>query len=116
MRRGLDDWASYVAAIDVMLNLEKDLGCEFKNEEFDGVKTLRDVVGVVEVRLSSNRRAALQAVDLVTAAARQVQQGGAFFRHLYSESDCDGVLNFDVPLVDVFDPNRWDRRSGLTRS
>jgi hypothetical protein len=111
MRQGLDDWASYVALIELMIHLEEKFSLKLTDEDVGGVKTLRDLVAIVESHLQSPREAKSQAVDLVTAAAREVGRIGLFPWKL----DSDGELDFDVPLVKLFLPNRWDA-DPLTRS
>src|SRR5262245_35941937 len=47
MRHALDDWSTYVIAIELTFELERVLGCRFEDEGLERIKTLRDVVAFV---------------------------------------------------------------------
>src|SRR5262245_14326907 len=51
MRSGLDEWATFVAAIMMMLRLEDRLGTTFNDDDVYRVKSLRDLADVVATRL-----------------------------------------------------------------
>jgi hypothetical protein len=103
MRRGLDDWSTYVIAIELTCVLEKALGCTVTDEGLERVKTLRDVVALIDPAKDS------AAYKAVADAVQQVRRDG-MFKHVYTGPDCDAVVNFDANLADVFMPTRWDQR------
>jgi hypothetical protein len=107
MRQKLDEWGTYVAALELMWALEEHHGLHFEAED-DTFKTLRGLVSVVEARLSSKGAAALRAADLVRFAVRSVRRRPKFLP--VEIPDDNDALDFDAPLIDVFDPDRWDRR------
>jgi|KBSSwiStaDraftv2_1062776.scaffolds.fasta_scaffold22278_3 hypothetical protein len=103
MRQALDDWSTYVIAIELTCELERALGCEFEDKGLEKVKTLRDVIAFV----GPAREAA--AATAMPKAVREVRQEG-MFKHAYTGPDRDAELDFNLGLVEMFMPNRWDQR------
>jgi hypothetical protein len=103
MRRGLDDWSTYVIAIELTSFLEKALGCTVTDEGLERVKTLRDAVAFIDPAKDG------AASKAVADAVQQMRRDG-MFKHVYTGPDCDVALNFDANLVDVFMPTRWNQR------
>jgi hypothetical protein len=72
MRRSLDEWSKFIFPVLLAIELEKQLGCEIKEEELGRVKTLRDLAGAVERRLPPAGTATSQAMSMVKSAAEQI--------------------------------------------
>jgi hypothetical protein len=106
MRQSLDAWSSYILPVLLVLDLENRLGSKIADVEALGhVKTLCDLVVMVERHLPPGDTVTAQAIGMVKSAVEQI-------RRECSIRNCDGcedTLNFDIPLLEAIDPRRWDR-------
>lgn len=109
MRRALDEWATFVAALIMLLRLEDRLGTKFNDDEAYGVKSLRDLANIVAARLEQRDEAAPRSVELTTWAVGELAEspfwGSRPGRRLMAGTS---PLDFDAPLLDVLDPGRWE--------
>lgn len=108
MRNGLDEWATFVAAMLMTLRLEERLETKFTDDEVYRVKALRDLTAIVAARLDSTGGAASPSIELTTWAAGHLAQEPLWRgRPCRSAADA-GPPDLDAPLLDVLDPDRWN--------
>jgi len=112
MRDGLDEWATFVAAMLMMLRLEERLSTKFTEDQFHGVKTLRDLSAIVAARLERTGETASRSVELTTWAVGELAQEPLWGSRPCRFADDSSPLDFDGPLLDALDPGRWDRSKG----
>jgi hypothetical protein len=109
MRNGLDEWATYVAILLMTIRLEDLLETRFTDDEVDGVKTLRDFATVVAWQLENSDEATSRSVELTRWAAGELAED-PFWAGRRPTVGTDR-LDFDVPLLDALEPDRWKCQS-----
>jgi hypothetical protein len=106
MRRVKDEAASYFGLMMLAIYVEDQIGGEFTDEQLEPIKTLSDLVRLVEPRLAANSDAHSRAVALVGAAAGDV-------RRMWGVDgepiDAQGLAR-EIPLLDIIDLRRWESR------
>jgi hypothetical protein len=105
MRNGLDEWATYVAILLMTIRLEDRLEMRFTDDEVDGVKTLRDFATIVASHLGNKDEATSRSVELTRWAAGELAED-PFWAGRRPTVGTD-QLDFDVPLLDALEPDRW---------
>jgi hypothetical protein len=112
MRRGLDEWATYVAILLMTIRLEDRLGFRLTDDEVDGVKTLRDLAAIVASRMENRSEATSSSVELTTSAAGELARDPFWAGRPSRPSATANPLDFDVPLLDALEPDRWKKSPG----
>jgi hypothetical protein len=115
MRRGLDEWATYVAILLMTIRLEDRLGFRLTDDEVDGVKTLRDLAAIVASRMENRSEATSSSVELTTSAAGELARDPFWAGRPSRPSATANPLDFDVPLLDALEPDRWKNRPAVLR-
>jgi len=105
MRQTLDEGHSFALRVQMVLDLEEHLSSKVEDAELDRVKTLRDLAVVVERRLAPGGAATSQAISVVRSVAERYRREASTPNSAY----CDGVLNFDIPLLEAIAPRRWNK-------
>jgi hypothetical protein len=109
MRRGLDEWATFVATIVMSFRLEERLGTKFDENEIYGVKTLRDLASIVGTRLDQKGDVASRSIELTRWAVSELASDPLWRSHRSLLGEAPDPLDVDAPLLDVLDPGRWNR-------
>jgi len=94
-----DEWSAYVTPVMLLVEVDGLLGrsIPIKDDEYESLRTLRDVVSVVSRGLTSEPNHEEMALNAVLAAAKAKAP-----RH-------SGAWNLDLSLPDALWPDRFVR-------
>src|SRR5262249_44481676 len=110
MRKGLDEWATFVAALLMTHRLEEQMGTKFPDDDVYRLKTLRDLARMIAGSSKLLGDAGSQSIELTTWAVSELARDSMWqLRGRGRAADCNDPLDLDVPLLDVLDPGRWDQ-------
>ena len=108
MRRGLDEWATFIAAICMTSRLEEKLGTKFSDDDVYGMKRLRDLARMIARESKLHADAESQSMELTQWAVFELARDSWWRpRGRGRPADCSDPLDLDAPLLDVIDPERW---------
>jgi hypothetical protein len=110
MRKGLDEWATFVAAMLMTHRLEERMSTEFPEDDLYQLKTLRDLARMIAGSSKLFGDAGSQSIELTTWAVSELAKDSWWqLRGRGRDADCNDPLDLDAPLLDVLDPGRWDQ-------
>jgi hypothetical protein len=108
MRDGLDEWATFVAAMCMTHLLEERLGMKFADDDVYRLRTLRDLASMIAEH-SKIPEAGSQSIELMTWAVSDLARDSWWKpRGRGRSADSNEQLDLDAPLLEVLDPERWD--------
>lgn len=103
IRKAHDAWSTHCLKLELALSLEEHLTGAISDEELEPIATLADLIALLELRLSKIGASDESARDLLALAIDEVRSNKRADR----SAQIDWNLHLQVPIVEVFDPDRW---------